>query len=143
MSSFLKENRWNRPIYFAATVAPINLLGSEDYLSSVGIARKLLPVKNVEILPEELENNLFHVYRFRSFNDPDVYLDNSTISLYNNFRHVFIMLANHYLENGDKEKAVHVFHTMKEKLPDWRFTENQNTLVNSFEIRLQNFHENR
>lgn len=141
MISFFKENRWKRPVYFVSTVAPVNLLGSEDYLSTVGIARKLLPVKNVEILPEELENNLFHVYRFRSFNDPGVYLDNSTISLYNNFRTAFIVLANHCLENGNREKAVHVFHTMKEKLPDWRFTENQNRLVDSFEIRLQNMNK--
>lgn len=141
MISFLKENRWKKPVYFTSTVAPINLLGSEDYLSSVGIARKLLPVKHVEILPEELENNLFHVYRFRSFNDPYVLLDNSTVSLYNNFRHAFIMLANHYLDNGDREKAVHVFSTMKEKLPDWRFTENQNRFVDSFEIKLQKMNE--
>ena len=135
--SFLKANRWKRPVYFALTVAPSNLLGLEEYLSAVGIVRKLTPVKNQNIQPNELERNL-ESYEFRNFDDPSVHIEHQIPALYNNFRHGFIQLAAHYLEQGDRAKAQQIFEAMQKKLPQWRFADNQNAAVRGFGSRLGN-----
>ena len=135
--SFLRENRWERPVYFAMTVHSENLMGLEDYLSTVGIVRELLPVRGMEVLPEELERNLMEAYRFRSFDDPGVPLEGHVVSMYNNFRHAFVMLAEYYLSQGDREGALRVFEAMTAKLPEWRFSQEQNESVKAFAGRLR------
>jgi len=133
----LKTNLFERLIYFAATVTPMNLIGLDEYLSTVGIVRKLLPVKNIKLLPEETERLLTQVYRYRSFNEPDVKVDNGTANLYLNFRNIALMLTYHYLQMGDKEKAREIFNAMREKLPDWRFDDKMNNIVKNIEAALQ------
>jgi len=137
MISFLKENKWKRSVYFSSTVAPSNLLGLKEYLSTAGIVRKLLPIKNVKILPQELESNLLTVYKFRSFNDQSVRLEKSVILLYNNFRFAFVSLAEYYLSIGNRQKAIEIFRTMKQVLPDWRFSKDQSVFVEEFEQKLK------
>ncbi len=134
----LKANQFERPIYFAATVAPMNLIGLDEYLSTVGIVRKLLPVKNIKILPKETEKLLTRVYKYRSFNDPDVRVDSGTANLYLNFRNISLMLTYHYLRIDNKEKAREIFNFAQEKLPKWRFTKKQNEFLNNIERMLEN-----
>lgn len=134
----LKANQFERPIYFSATVTPMNLIGLDKYLSTVGIVRKLLPAKNIKILPEETEYLLTQVYKYRSFNDPDVNVDNSTANLYLNFRNISLMLTYHYLRMGNKEKAREIYDFIQEKLPKWRFSEEQNGFLINVERSLQN-----
>lgn len=136
MLAFLQANRWRRPVCFAATVAPVNLLGLDDYLVTEGITRKLQPVKNADITPAALEKNLLHVYRYRSFNDPAVPLDRGMVLLYSNFRQAFLVLANYHLQRGDRDRAKALFDLMNEKLPDWRFPAAQNRAVENFRKRL-------
>jgi hypothetical protein len=134
----LKTNQFERPIYFATTVYPMNLIGLDKYLSTVGIVRKLLPVKNIRILPEESEKLLTQVYQYRSFNNPDVKVDNGTANLYLNFRNISLMLTYHYLQRGNKEKAKEIYDFIQEKLPKWRFAEEQNEFLINLEKALQN-----
>jgi len=136
--SFLKENKWKRPVYFSSTVSMQNRIGLQNYLSCVGIVNKLLPVEGKNISPESLEKNLMQVYRFRYFNSPDIQLDEGTILLYNNFRHAFIRHIEHYINLGDKEKAKELFNIMNEKLPDWRYSDSQNKFIRHFENILEN-----
>ena len=135
--SFLKENKWRRPVYFSLTVAQENMLGLNDYLSLIGIANKLLPVKDTNILPQRLEENLLQNYRFRSFNNPDVKLHESYSFLFNNFRHAFLRLAEHYFEKGDKEKAKGIIDIMDKKLPKWRFPDQLNQFIVDFENKIK------
>ncbi|MFC1724929.1 DUF2723 domain-containing protein [candidate division KSB1 bacterium] len=137
LASFLKENAWKRPVYFAVTVSPQNTLGLSEYLTNVGLVNKLVPVKGAGILPEELENNLLNVYRYRSFNDKSVKADRNTFLLFNNFRYFYVRLAEYYLQSGSREKANEIFEFMKGKLPEWRFSEQQNEYVRDFERRLR------
>ena len=136
--SFLRENKWERPVYFSSTVSEANRIGLDNYLSCVGIVNKLLLVEGKDILPEALEKNLVQIYRFRYFNDPDTQIDRSTLLLYNNFRHAFVQLVEHYINLGDKEKAKELFNVMNEKLPDWRYSDNQNKFIRYFENVLEN-----
>ncbi len=136
MMSFLEKNKWKRPVYFCVTVDPSSMLGLNDYLRSDGIVSKLVPYKNEKIDPEILGHNLMDVYRFRSFNNPDVRIERSIIRLYNNFRNLFYKLADYYLNSGNKKEAQKVFDAMQEKLPEWRFPVEQNKFINYLEKRL-------
>lgn len=134
----LKTNQFERPIYFAATIAPMNLIGLDNYLSTVGIVRKLLPVKNIKLLPDETEKLLTRVYRYRSFNNPAVTVESGTANLYLNFRNISLMLTYHYLSNGKKEKAREIFDFVQEKLPMWRFSKEQNEFWGNIKRALEN-----
>jgi len=134
----LKTNQFQRPIYFSSTVTPMNLIGLDDYLSTVGIVRKLLLVKNIKILPDDTENLLTEVYRYRSFSDPKVKADKSTTYINLNFRNVSLMLTYHYLQMGNKEKAKEIYNFVQKKLPKWRFNEEQNKFLVNVEKALGN-----
>jgi hypothetical protein len=116
----------------------MNLSGLDEYLSTVGIVRKLLPVKNIRLLPNETERLLIEIYRYRSFSEPDVNVDNGTANLYLNFRNISLMLTYHYLQKGDKKKAKKIYDFIQEKLPKWRFREEQNEFLMNVERALQN-----
>jgi hypothetical protein len=137
--SFLKKNMWGRPVYFASTVNARNRVGLEDYLGFTGIVSKLIPEKRIEIIPQELEKNLTKTYQFRFLNDPKVYLNSSQSAIYNNYRYAFIRLADYYLEQGNYDKVIKIFSEMKDKLPDWRFSEHQNKIVVDFEKKLNKY----
>ena len=127
--SFLKNNKWKRPVYFCATMNPNNLLGLNDYLSYEGIVSKLVPVKGDSISASELELNLMHKYKYRSFNDRTVPIDKITKDIFTIFRVGFYKLILYYKENGNNTKAKEVFDFMQEKLPEWRFTEKENKFL--------------
>ncbi|MHB8580955.1 MAG: hypothetical protein ACYDA4_14020, partial [Ignavibacteriaceae bacterium] len=127
--SFLKNNKWKRPVYFSSTVDPDNLLGLNDYLSYEGAVSKLVPVKGDSISPSILELNLMHKYRYRSFNNRAVPIDNLTKDIFMNFRVGFYKLILYYKQRGNKAKAKEVFDFMQEKLPAWRFTEKENKFL--------------
>ena len=48
----LASNKWERPIYFAATVTGSKLLGLDKYLRSEGLAKRIVPVANVKTDPD-------------------------------------------------------------------------------------------
>jgi len=115
----------------------MNLIGLDDYLSTVGIVRKLLPIKNIKILPDETEKLITDVYRYKSFNDPKVKVDKRTTYIYLNFRNVSLMLTYHYLQMGNKEKAREIYNFIQEELPKWRFSEEQNEFLDNVERALE------
>ena len=134
--ALLKKNRWDKPVYFSTTVNPNNMLGLSNYLSLAGMVEKLSPVKGDSILPNTLENNLLNKYRFREFNNPNVYAGRTTKMLFNIYRNLFIHLSRYYLSKGNKKRARQIFDIMEEKLPAWRFSKNQNSLAESYKLKL-------
>ena len=135
--NLLETNCKKRPAYFSITVNPNSMVGLSNYLSTAGMIQRLVPVKGDSILPRRLEDNLLKKYRYRNFNNPDVYTDRTVNNLYNNYRHLFIQLSRYYLNNGNKEKAKEIFGIMESKMPDWRFSEVQNRFVLEFKKILQ------
>ncbi len=119
--SFLKDNNWNRPVYFCVTVDEDNLLGLKNYLNCQGMVNKLIPWKGDTLSEIIMAKNLMHVYKFRNFNDPGVPLENAAINIYRNYRSNFFVLIDYYLKRGNKSKAKEVYNFMEDKLPDWRF----------------------
>ncbi|MEJ2105109.1 MAG: hypothetical protein P8X47_11105, partial [Ignavibacteriaceae bacterium] len=133
----LKTNSLRKPVYFATTVGTNSMVGFSNYLSTVGMIQKLMPVKGDSILPNQLEDNLLKKYRYRNFNKPGVYTGRTTNNLFNNYRYLFIQLSRYYLSRNDKEKAIDIFNTMQTKLPEWRFSDEQNRFVKDFKKELE------
>jgi Protein O-mannosyl-transferase TMEM260-like len=132
----IETNSLEKPVYFASTADTNSMVGFASYLSTAGMIRQLIPAKGDSILPRQLEDNLLKKYRYRNFNNPDVYTDGTVNNLFNNYRHLFIQLSRYYLNKGDKEKAKEIFNIMQAKLPEWRFSEEQNRFVKDFKIEL-------
>lgn len=133
----LEANSMKKPVYFASTVVTDNMVGISSYLSTAGMIQKLVLAKGDSLLPHQLEDNLLSKYRYRNFNNPDVYTDRTTINLFNVYRHLFIQLSRYYLNKGNKEKAEEIFYTMQSKLPEWRLNEEQNRFVKEFKKELE------
>ncbi len=136
MISFLNQNHWKRPVYFASTVESGNLLGLEDYLTDEGIVRRLVRERNKALKPGTMEANLLQTYRFRYFDNPGVWIDNTTVSLYDIFRHSFAELATYYANNNQKDRAKQIYRFMGKTLPEWRFSDEQNAFLRDLGNRI-------
>jgi hypothetical protein len=115
--NIMYANQWKKPIYFALTVSDGNKTGLNEYLRMDGMSMKLIPFKGIKISPSILEKNLFEKYKFRKLNDPNVYYDDQTIDLLQNYRYIFTQLALHYYNKGDRERVLKVLDKMEEIMP--------------------------
>ena len=130
--TLLETNCKERPAYFSITVDPGSMIGLSSYLSNAGMIQRLVPAKGDSISPQQMEDNLLKKYRYRNFNNPDVYTDRTVNNLFNNYRHLFIQLSRYYLSKGNTKKAREIFDFMESKLPEWRFSEGQNRFIFEF-----------
>ncbi|MFQ5631111.1 MAG: tetratricopeptide repeat protein, partial [bacterium] len=115
----LEANKFKRPVYFAVTVAPSNLIGLENYMRMDGLAFKVLPVRVKRRFsdPEIIKKNLFEKYSYRNLNNADVHYNDNIIALLGNYRSSFMTLLNQYM-SSDKEKALEVLDKMNEVMPE-------------------------
>lgn len=111
----IAHNNWERPIYFSATAGSDSYLGLDSYLRNEGFALRLVPVKKEMeeafdgyIHSDVLYKNLMQVYKYRNIDNPDVYLDETSVRLINNMRTLFGRLAKKLAEEGRVEEAIKV-----------------------------------
>jgi len=114
----LDKVNWKRPVYFAVTVARSNLLGLERFLRMDGLAYKVVPFsRRNNINPEFLSKNLLDKFQYRNLNNPDVYYNDDTINLLQNYRSAFIQLGYSYISDGKNEQAKETLERMSRVLP--------------------------
>ncbi len=130
----LIANSKKRPVYFDFSVDTSSMAGLYNNVNTVGMIRELVPIKGDSILSRQLETNLLKKYRFRNFNNQMI-MQPTVNNLFNNFSIFYI--SRYYLNNGNKEKAKEIFNIMQSKLPDWRFSEEQNRDIREFEKELR------
>ena len=130
----LAANKFKKPVYFAVTVSPTNMLNldnrrnvkdSKNYLRMDGLAFRVMPYggpKNDFISPVKLEANLFEHFKYRNLDNPEVYFNNNIIGLLQNYRSAFLRLTNYYRTQGltqnNKEKALAVLQKMDAVMPE-------------------------
>jgi tetratricopeptide (TPR) repeat protein len=103
----IDRNAWKRPIYFAITVSSENQIGLEPYLSTEGMAYRLVKTKGRrQISVERCRRNLYEVYRYRGIKDPEVYKDEYATALLGNYRTAFFLLAYAYMQGGAFDQAM-------------------------------------
>ncbi|MCL5019901.1 MAG: DUF2723 domain-containing protein [Patescibacteria group bacterium] len=116
--NIIATNNWQRPVYFAITVEGKNFLGLNNYLRMDGMAYKLTPVPGFKIHPPVIRENIVKKYKYRNLNNPNVYYDDNTISLLQNYRNGFIQLAVAYYNSGQRDSAVAVMDSMEAVMPE-------------------------
>jgi hypothetical protein len=98
----LVNNLWERPVYFAVTVADNNRIGVDNYLRMDGFAYRVVPVKTDNygyFEPEIMWDKLMNTYRYERLDDPTVYYDENTRRMVSNYRTIMLQLAQHYAQN--------------------------------------------
>ncbi|MCF7797457.1 MAG: DUF2723 domain-containing protein [Candidatus Marinimicrobia bacterium] len=116
----LQANRWEKPIYFAVTIAPSNKLGLDEYLRMDGQVFKVLPYKVGDAINADvLYDNMINKYRYTNLDDPSVNFPDNVRRLLQNYRSGFLQMVYYYgQQQGDREKALEILQFMDENLPD-------------------------
>lgn len=125
----IAANNWEKPIYFAISVAPSSYLGLEKYFQLEGLAYRLVPVSAIadgkrgpgstgRVNPDIMYNNLMHRFKFGRINNPDVHVDADLQRMVFNFRNNYGRLAESLILRGDKQRAVEVLDRSLELMPD-------------------------
>ena len=142
----IKDNNWNRPIYFAATVSPTSMLNLDDYFTMEGLAYRLVNNKLYPINQDKMAKNLLSIvgnknwfedydshkdaivempiskqyqpgYIYRNLANKNVHVDRQIGRLVQNYRVGFTRLAiSHYLDSN-LQKAEMVLLEMEDKMP--------------------------
>ena len=115
----LHSTQWKRPLYFAVTVSPENLIGLQNYLRMDGLAFKVVPyvTRQNPIDPDILKENLLEKYQYRNLDNNKVFFNTNIIKLLQNYRSAFRQLAMYYLSEGDKEEAGFILDEMSRRIP--------------------------
>ena len=109
VSKIIEWVNWERPIYFAVTVAESNKAGLQEHLAMEGMALRLEKEKGLAGEPYvnvvNLDHNLFEVYQYRTLSDENIYKSPNTVKLVTNYFIGFAQLCERYLQIGDEENA--------------------------------------
>ena len=101
----LKENNWERPMYFAVTVGDDYYLGLNDHFELTGLAYQIMPLSTegngAGVNTAEMYDNMMHKFRYGNIADPGVYLDENTMRMCRTHRMMFSQLVNALIEEND------------------------------------------
>lgn len=124
----IAANNWERPIYFAISVANSSYLGLEKYFQLEGLAYRIVPIEasagtnspnsTGRVNPDIMYDNLMNKFRFGNLNAPGVHTDSDLARMVFNFRGNFGRLAESLIERGDKQRAIEVLDRSLELMPD-------------------------
>ena len=122
----LATANWERPIYFAITVARENYLNLENYFQIHGLAYRVVPVKSVteagqigSIDTDIMYNNMINVFKWGGIEEnEDIYLDENNLRMLTNFRNNFARLADDLIAKGKTDSARVVLDRCTELMPN-------------------------
>ena len=124
----IRNNNWERPIYFASTIGQDAFNGLQDYFQLEGLAYRLVPIKTVSQNPlqvgrvntEDMYDNVMNKFKWGNMQDTvmDIYLDENNLRMVSNLRMQFANLADALTEEGQKDKAVIVLDKCFEVMPE-------------------------
>jgi hypothetical protein len=124
LMDLMGNNNWERPIYFAITVSNETYQNLDKYFQMEGLTYRVVPIeaKRVggrygSVDTERMYNNLMNEYRFRSINNPKVYINENSSRIISNYRNIFARLARGLVEEGKNDSAVLVLDRCMEVVP--------------------------
>lgn len=124
LMDLMATNNWSRPMYFAITVSSDTYQNLEKYFQLEGLAYRIVPIeakrsggKFGRIDTDIMYNNLMNVYRYRSMNNPKVYIDENNTRIISNYRNIFGRLAVALAEEGKYEMAIRALDKCMEIIP--------------------------
>ena len=119
----LSSNKWQRPMYFCATVGNDYYLGLEPWMELTGLAYQVTPVRSRDGQPrvnsEKMYENMMHKFRYGNMNIPGIYIDENLMRMCRTHRMMFAQLAEQLIREGQREKALEVLDFAEEQLPGY------------------------
>lgn len=115
--NIIQSFNFMKPLYFAVTVEPKNMLGLKDYMRNDGLVNKVLTVKGYPVVPEIAKKILNEKFTYRNFDNPKVYYNYATIRLMQNFRKPFLDLLVYEYNNKHYDEALEVLDNMFKLMP--------------------------
>ncbi len=116
--NILYANKWQKPVYFAVTVSNQNKINLDRYMRMDGMCFEVTPKPDEDVMARNLHKNMLETFQYRGLNDPDVYLNDNTKGLLQNYRAAFLQLASYYNSNRDYENLLTVLEKMDTVMPD-------------------------
>jgi len=135
----LRETKFERPVYFSNTVGSDAFTGLEGHFRVEGMAYRICPVRQGGRSGESIEMNITeqclmnidnsdnfskepkYGFKFRNLNNSSVYYDEVHRRLMHTYRQLYFLLADNYLANGDKDKAIKALDMMNEMISYTQF----------------------
>ena len=116
------QEGWERPIYFASTVAPDSELDLQPFFQNEGLARRVVPIRrdtgdpDGAVVPEIVADRLGK-FEFRGLADPDVYHDQNARNMADGYRTRFATIALALANQGREREAVALLDRVREAVP--------------------------
>lgn len=116
----LRENNWERPIYFATTVGDNYYLGlnNNHHFEMTGLAYQVLPIDSpTGVNTDEMYDNMMNKFKYGNVNAPKIYIDENAMRMCKTHRISFIYLIDALLIEGDSVRAKKALEYADEMLP--------------------------
>ena len=116
------KDGWQRPVYFAATVAQDSELNLQPFFQNEGLARRVVPVRREAlardgaVVPDIVLSRLSQ-FRFRGLNDPGVYLDENQRNMADSYRTRLGDIAAALAEQGRRPEALALLEKLQTDVP--------------------------
>ena len=112
---------WERPMYVAVTVGGDNYGSLGDNFVQEGLAYRITPfnTKNSgkRIDTEKMYDNLMNKFKFGGIENPDIYLDETTLRMCYTHRRMFSQLVNELVKEGKLDKVKNVLEKAEKCIP--------------------------
>ncbi|MBR6167196.1 MAG: DUF2723 domain-containing protein [Paludibacteraceae bacterium] len=122
----LSTNKWERPMYFCATVGNDYYLGLEPYMELTGLAYQITPTRSRDGQPrvnsEKMYENMMHQFKYGNMNMPGIYIDENLMRMCRTHRMMFAQLAEQLIREGKRDKALEVLNYSEEQLPGYNIS---------------------
>ena len=123
----IDNNDWERPVYFAITVARDLYLNLQEYFQLQGLAYRIVPIQHTadfeqigSIDTDLMFENMVNKFRWGGVSNTGVYLDENIRRMMTNFRNNFGRLALELIAEGDSVRALATLDRCMEIMPHER-----------------------
>ncbi len=124
---------WERPIYFAITVAPDGMLDLQNYFQLEGKAFRVVPIRHNEqlgrVVPGITDERLNN-FRLRHVNDENVYFDQNARQMLDNYRRIYAHAAEGLAAAGYPERGETALNWLMEYMPFETLAGDERSFVN-------------
>jgi hypothetical protein len=129
----LKTNKWLRPVYFANTVSTSSQLNLQPYFRFEGKAFRVVPQRheasNFGWINTEIHTDRLKKFRFRQWDNPDVYFDENIRRMLGNYRYSVTELAQRFMDQGQPDSAAYWLKWGEDRFPFRPTGDNEGSMV--------------
>jgi hypothetical protein len=116
------QEGWQRPVYFAGTVAQASELGLQPLFQNEGLARRVVPLERAGGGPDgvtvpEIALDRLGKFRFGGLADPDVYHDENARNMADGYRIRVGSIATRLAEAGRPDDARALLNRLRAEIP--------------------------